>query len=501
MPAAYYDFFRKILLQPDGVTLEADSIEDTLTITRGNGVAFNPNATNDSFEIDVDYQLYVPIGTTNLQLIDVNSNSTSVSVTAGSNIAITRVSDTELIISSTVGGVSKSISNISQSNPAIVTTVNPHEYTDGIAVTITDVGGMTQVNGNEYYMDILTSNTFALYTDSTLASPLNSTGFALYTTGGVATAEYNAPQALTQLNDVDLITSTPVTNDLLQYDGVNWVPLAPDAVEFNKVTTSIIDSNDSSAITFETDVVMNAGLTVGNHIVPSSNENIDLGSATNRFRTLYLSGNTIDLGGALIKKSAGNVVELPAGSTIAGTIIPTTVSAAAVGLGNVTNESKATMFTNPAFTGTVTGVTATHVGLGNVTNESKTTMFTNPSFIQFVTMPTQTEIFYTPLVGATVGHDLSTSSVYYYTPNQNFTANFNAAPTTNNRTISVALILVQGATAYMPTAVQIDNVNQTLFWQGGSAPTGTANGIDVVSFTLIRYANAWEVIGSATGYA
>lgn len=47
---------------------------------------------------------------------------------------------------------------------------------------------------------------------------------------------------------------------------------------------------------------------------------------------------------------------------------------------NVTNESKATMFTNPAFTGTVTGVTASMVGLGNVTNESKTTMFSNPNF-------------------------------------------------------------------------------------------------------------------------
>ena len=44
--AAYYDFFRKILLQPDGITLEADSVEDTLTITGGNGVSLNPNATN-----------------------------------------------------------------------------------------------------------------------------------------------------------------------------------------------------------------------------------------------------------------------------------------------------------------------------------------------------------------------------------------------------------------------------------------------------------------------
>lgn len=35
---------------------------------------------------------------------------------------------------------------------------------------------------------------------------------------------------------------------------------------------------------------------------------------------------------------------------------------------------------SPTFTGTVSGVTATMVGLGNVTNESKATMFTTPAF-------------------------------------------------------------------------------------------------------------------------
>jgi len=82
----------------------------------------------------------------------------------------------------------------------------------------------------------------------------------------------------------------------------------------DNIQTSIIDSSDSSAITITPDVVMQAGLTVGNHIVPSSNENIDLGSVTNRFRELFLSGNTINLGGALIKRVAGNTVELPIGS-------------------------------------------------------------------------------------------------------------------------------------------------------------------------------------------
>jgi len=56
------------------------------------------------------------------------------------------------------------------------------------------------------------------------------------------------------------------------------------------------------------------------------------------------------------------------------------VDAAHVGLGNVTNESKSTMFASPTFSGTVAGVSATHVGLGNVTNESKSTMFASPTF-------------------------------------------------------------------------------------------------------------------------
>jgi hypothetical protein len=63
------------------------------------------------------------------------------------------------------------------------------------------------------------------------------------------------------------------------------------------------------------------------------------------------------------------------------------VTASMVGLGNVTNESKATMFADPTFTGTVSGVTATMVGLGNVTNESKATMFDSPTFTGQVTLP------------------------------------------------------------------------------------------------------------------
>ena len=71
-----------------------------------------------------------------------------------------------------------------------------------------------------------------------------------------------------------------------------------------------IDTTDSSPITITPDVLMNAGLTVGNHIIPSSNENIDLGSASARFRDLYLSGNSAVIGDLALKRhtSGGLIV-------------------------------------------------------------------------------------------------------------------------------------------------------------------------------------------------
>jgi hypothetical protein len=109
-----------------------------------------------------------------------------------------------------------------------------------------------------------------------------------------------------------------------------------------------------------------------------------------------------------------------------------------------------------------------------------------------------------PITGATgtVTHDLVNNSVFLHTSiAANFTADFPISFNTNNRVQSAALILVQGSTAYMPTAVEVDGISQTVLWQGGSAPSGTANGTDVVSFTFIRTGFAWTVLGSATSYS
>jgi plastocyanin len=147
-------------------------------------------------------------------------------------------------------------------------------------------------------------------------------------------------------------------------------------------------------------------------------------------------------------------------------------------------------------------VTATSLGLGNVTNESKATMFTSPTFTGTVTLQQSTEVLNTKTSATgTVTHDLSTGTVFYHSSiSADFTVNFTNAPTTNNRTISVVLVLAQGVTARIPTAVQITSVAQTIRWQGAVLPVGTASQVDVVSFTLIRTGSAWTVIGALTPY-
>jgi plastocyanin len=129
---------------------------------------------------------------------------------------------------------------------------------------------------------------------------------------------------------------------------------------------------------------------------------------------------------------------------------------------------------------------------------------TSPIFTGLLTSQQSTEIYAakTSATG-TVVHDFSTGAIWSHASiSANFTANFTNVPTTVNRTIVVTLILLQGAAAYIPNAVQIDGVAQTLNWQGGSAPTGGINKKEIVSFTLIRSeaGPAWTVLGSLTSY-
>jgi len=64
---------------------------------------------------------------------------------------------------------------------------------------------------------------------------------------------------------------------------------------------------------------------VNGHVLPNANEVYDLGSSTQRFRDIYLSGNTIYLGDTALSVDESGVLGLPAGTVIDGTTIPSAV--------------------------------------------------------------------------------------------------------------------------------------------------------------------------------
>jgi hypothetical protein len=125
------------------------------------------------------------------------------------------------------------------------------------------------------------------------------------------------------------------------------------------------------------------------------------------------------------------------------------------------------------------------------------------TFTGLVTLQQTQDVFNTKTSATgTVTHDISTGLVFYHTSiAANFTANFTNVPTTANRTTVVSLILVQGATPYIPNSVQINGTAATIKWQDATVPTGKANAVDVASFNLINVSGTFTVIAGLSTYA
>lgn len=78
------------------------------------------------------------------------------------------------------------LSGITLSNPIRVTVSTSHDLTDGDLVTFRDIEGTTQLNGNDYYVDVIDTTTVDLYSDQALTTGIDGTGggYSSYTSGG-----------------------------------------------------------------------------------------------------------------------------------------------------------------------------------------------------------------------------------------------------------------------------------------------------------------------------
>ncbi len=113
----------------------------------------------------------------------------------------------------------------------------------------------------------------------------------------------------------------------------------------------------------------------------------------------------------------------------------------------------------------------------------------------------------------TVTYDVITNeNVLYYTSNAtaNWTFNVrgNSGTTLNSlmdtgQSLTVVFMNTNGATAYYPTAFQVDGTGVTPKWAGGTAPAaGNVNSIDVYTYTIIKTGSAaYTVLASQSKFA
>jgi hypothetical protein len=227
---------------------------------------------------------------------------------------------------------------------------------------------------------------------------------------------------------------------------------------------------------------------VGN-ITVSLPDDVTIGRDLTVTRDLFVSddlqvSDNLTVLGAAIFATSGSVMS---GLTVNGA----TTLDSTLGVGS--NLSVSGSASIPTLSTTTASVTTGNITTANITDLNVTGTLNIQEVTEFVADYT--------ITSNSAALVYSTSNIFYNSasPSANFTVNIIGVPTTNDKTITVSVIVTQGATGRIPNALAIDGSIQTIKWSTATPPVATsvAGRIDIFNFTLIRKSSAWIVLGSA----
>lgn len=195
------------------------------------------------------------------------------------------------------------------------------------------------------------------------------------TNGGVPVTDYTDEQARDAVAPM-LVNGTHSAISFVYDDALDKVNATVNLSDYQGVIKAAsfngsVVANDSSLLIDGNTGKFNLSGSVGTDIIPDTDVAYDLGSATYRFRDLYLSGSSIKLGAATIT-ATGTAVNLPLGSTMGG--VPLAGGAGSDYNGNIIGDDS-TIIVNAA----TKVVTAAGGFVGNLTGNA--TSVTNGVYI------------------------------------------------------------------------------------------------------------------------
>lgn len=235
--------------------------------------------------------------------------------------------------------VAGSITDITQASPTVVTVVG-HGLSTGSVVTITSLTqGPVDLNNNNYYINVLSANTVALYSDDILFTPVDSRFMPVYVDGGT----------LSRVRFYDENTALGANTGLNLIEGRQNVFVGPRAGQFlttGSFNVFIGHEDANNMITGDANISINGG-----RLVNGLNNQISIGSVLyfNGTSNLSLLANTgVGLGtqsfgtttGALVVSGGvGIQKDLWVGGTIHGSIDGASLTSALASLDVLSSTS------------------------------------------------------------------------------------------------------------------------------------------------------------------
>lgn len=116
-------------------------------------------------------------------------------------------------------------------------------------------------------------------------------------------------------NDTKVQVEESADEDIIRFDIAGIEKMSLDALGLDVVDDLDVHGN----------ITVDGQTNIGGHVIPDTDVTYDLGSATYRFRDLYLSGSSIDLGGVAIT-SDGTSITVPIASPAPSTSGPRNIT-------------------------------------------------------------------------------------------------------------------------------------------------------------------------------
>ena len=243
----------------------------------------------------------------------------------------------------------------------------------------------------------------------------------------------------------------------------------------------------SSAISLTTGSSTNGG---------ALNYNSSTGAFTFQPATAYTlpAATTSTLGGVIIPAVGTSGITNSSGTIGLATATTTQLGGVKVDGTSITISGgiiSATAYTLPTASGSTLGGVKVGTGL-SIDGSGVLSASGSPTFTNITTTGQIIESFtsYSTSIssGGTATLNCTTGNIWNITStvSGNWTAALTNLAITTGQATNVTLIITQGATAYIPTALTVNSTSVTINWQGGTAPTGNASKKDVIAFSILQ---------------